>query len=207
MTPAELHGAISQTLQKKGPAFEHDLKAAYDNYIHSVSEKDVASSMETCVMLMVLCAAFDSERVMDLGSGFSSYALRLYKQKYQPGLEVHSIETDGFWLNKTKAFVDQNGLDMQGFHIWEEAKNLSVSCDMIFLDIQDYPRRQEYLPQVISRFCHAKTKILLDDMHWPRYRHAISEILWRQDYTHLNLEKETRDQFGRFAGLICAVSG
>ena len=207
MNPAELHNVVSQTLQERKADFEQDIKPAYETYIHSVSEKDVCSSLQTCVMLMTLCAAFPAGRVMDLGSGISSYVLRLYKQQYQPGLTVHSIDTDAYWLNKSRDFVAQHGLDTEGFYLWDEAGELQEPCGLIFLDIQDYPKRQEFLPKILGRFCTPRTNILMDDMHWPRYRHAVSEFLWQRDFVHLSLEKETRDEFGRYAGLICGLSG
>jgi hypothetical protein len=206
MTPYELHKTISESLEKKKASFLEDLRVAYEVYIHTVSEKDVASSLESCVMLMNLCAAFPVKRVMDMGSGLSSYVFRLFKQKYQPELEVHSIDTEAYWLNKSRDFVLQNGLDPEGFLLWDEADDLKAQCDLIFFDVQDYPTRLDFLPPVIKRFCGPEAKILLDDMHWPRYRQALSDLLWQRDYMHINLENETRDEFGRYAGLLCGVT-
>ena len=168
----------------------------------TVSEKDMASSLESCVMLMVLCKALEVKCAMDLGSGFSSYVLRRYKRDYEPEMTVYSIDTDGFWLDMSRGFCEQHGLDMQGFMLWEEREKISQKCGLIFLDIQDYPSRQEYLPEVAEHYCHPGTAVLLDDMQWPRYSAAVYEKLAGLDYAHLNLHDETLDGFGRFAKLV-----
>ncbi len=205
--PINLRQALDKVMASHAEQFRAELLPAYERYVDTVSERDVASSLETSVMLMVLCKALSADTVMDLGSGFSSYVFRYYKQKYNPGLGVYSIDTDSYWLDMSRKFSGLHDLSPEGYMLWDDNTRIHDKCDLIFLDIQDYPRRQGYLPKVRERFCHPGTAVLLDDMHWPRYSAAIYETLSGRDYVHLNLKAQTLDQYGRFANLICGLTG
>ena len=76
---------------------------AYQDYITSISSEDMAISLRLASLLVYICQHLHPMVVIDLGSGFSSYAL-LVAAKALPNTIVHSVDADPKWLEATGCF-------------------------------------------------------------------------------------------------------
>lgn len=75
-----------------------DMKHAYGKYVGEFSTPEMAVSLETSQFLYVLAKAVKARRILDLGSGFSSYVLRLYSIDAGSDTVVYSVDDDKGWL-------------------------------------------------------------------------------------------------------------
>lgn len=75
---------------------EYQLKPAYDRYIRKISSKDMAVSWETSCFLYAAAKIRGCRKILDLGSGFSSYVLRAYSMNTHNGTLVYSIDDNDF---------------------------------------------------------------------------------------------------------------
>ena len=55
------------------------LRPAYEEYVASISTPDSAISLEIAALALILCRMRRPRRILDLGSGFSSWVFRYYQ--------------------------------------------------------------------------------------------------------------------------------
>lgn len=178
----------------------------HEAYVTFVSEPDMAASLEACVLLGVLVSWLRPARILDLGSGVSSYVLRAVAESAQLGAEVVSVDTDRHWLEKTREFCAKRQLDTGAFLAWEELRQRETQpCDLVFFDLDHPPARQGFLPEVVSRFLAPEGVLLVDDMHFPRYRQAVLSLLAERGACLVNVAPQTLDSWGRYCLLAVNV--
>ncbi len=74
----------------------------YNQYISTISSQEWAISFELSTFLMILCDVLKPKRILDCGSGFSSFVFRYYMSNVTPEPEVWSVDTSPEWLEKTR---------------------------------------------------------------------------------------------------------
>lgn len=57
------------------------LEPAFDEYVSTVSSPEMAASLSTVALLTATCSSIDARRVLDAGSGFSTYALARWRRR------------------------------------------------------------------------------------------------------------------------------
>ena len=192
------------------PVYNKEIKPMYTKYIKEVSNRVMAASMECCVFLMVMCKDIKPKKVLDLGSGFSSYALRYYKNKYDNDMEVWSVDSNNKWLLKSRQFIESFKLSTDHFYVWSDIKDMDEKFDLIFLDIDVSKRRPPYLEHVVENFVNEDSFILLDDMHKTGLVKKLRSIMDNYTYKSIDIKKKTLDSGGkriRFCELYYNIKG
>lgn len=183
------------------------LEKDYNLYCNKVSTEIMASSLECVLLLLGLC--MDAKSVIDFGSGFSSYALRKFAKIYNKDIEIYSVDDDVEWLDKTRQFIEQNGLDSKNILPLDAAlKLIDRKFNVVFFDIAHYQdgTRQAIFPAVLNRFVENETKLLVDDLHIFDYFIFIYNYLTeRCKYKMINTRPQTLDKFGRFSMLFTDI--
>lgn len=190
--------------------YNKKIKPAYKKYVKEVSNRGMAASMECCVFLMAICEEINSKKVLDLGSGFSSYALRYYKNKYDQDMSVWSVDSNSNWLLKSKQFIEDYDLNIDHFHTWSEMEDMNEKFDLIFFDIDVSKNRPSYLKYVIDSFMTSDSFILLDDMHKKVLSKNLKSIMNDYVYKSIDVKKHTLDNGGqkiRFCDLYYNIEG
>ena len=162
----------------------------YHDYITQVSNKAWAISLELAYYLEKLVEERKPKRILDLGSGFSSYVFSL------SDAEVWSVDKSKDWLEKTKQFFLKYKLPVERFILAEDFK-FDGKYDLILLDIGLAENRKEYFEKVRK---HCSGVVILDDMHFAAYREEAREFF--KDCKIIDLKEETIDEFGRYAWMI-----
>jgi predicted O-methyltransferase YrrM len=145
-----------------------------------------------------LCKANQYNRLLDLGSGFSSYALRLYA-KETSGVEVLSVDDDVRWLEKTKDFLAAHSLDTTGLMTLEQfASRDQGGFDCILHDLNFVEERIKYVQRLLP-MVRPRGLILLDDVHKPDYMLGALEILSLAPGKVYSLSPATLDRYGRYS--------
>lgn len=196
---------IDATCRAHFRTIKRSLSEAYEMYVEDVSEADMAISLESAAYLTALCLVLEPRSVLDLGSGFTSYALRKVKGEVLESMEVVSVDTDADWLGKSREFSMAFGLDLEGFLTWEQLEQTERTFDLISFDIDHPPMRGTYLDKTLKRFVGPATFMLIDDMHFPKYRIFVHDALSAYNYAHVPCKQYTLDEFGRFGTLVHSI--
>lgn len=201
MISSEIQAAFNSTNKE----IRESLREAYEIYISVVSERDMAISIETAVLATVLCKVFKPKRALDLGSGFSSYTLRKYKADEDEDLEVVSVDTDTQWLEKSRQFCVDQGLDGSKFLDWDTLHDNGGTFDLVLFDIDHPPARRTFFIPTIRSHTDKSSIMIIDDFHFPKYRMFLLDALTEFDHEFINGRKYTFDEFGRYAVVVSGL--
>lgn len=173
----------------------------YSEYICATSNIEMTASLSVISLLVLLCKQPQVKRVVDLGSGFSSFALRLFAESHS--INVCSVDDNQAWLEKTRQFLDQHSLNTKELYTWDEFRSKEVEAfDLVFHDMGNMQTRIEAFSQVMT-LGHNATYYIMDDVHKSKYRQQLkAKIEAGQKYQYISLEILTRDSIGRHSGLV-----
>jgi len=174
------------------------LLPAYEDYVSRVSAPDHAISLEAAAYLHALCEFLEPNSILDLGSGFSSFAFRTYAA-HRPAVSVHTIDDDEVWLERTRNFVSSAGLSTENFGLWPEyQRHPSPPADIVFHDLGSMSTRLRTLPFVLNQN-RAGGIVVLDDMHKEEYAPDALRVLMAGRFEWFNARPYTLDRYGRHA--------
>jgi predicted O-methyltransferase YrrM len=187
---------------------EHDdynflLKDGYKKYIEQISVDYMAASLECCKFLLAIYDFTKAHNILDLGSGFSSYTLRLFKKIRMFDSNIISVDTSEEWLSKTSNFCVENNVDGNNFITWEQFKDQETKFDLIFLDIDYTKNRPKYYNLVFENFSTKGTFVLCDDMHKKDLSAPLNKYLEnKNNLKKYDVKPQTLDKFKRFSVLV-----
>lgn len=174
------------------------LEPYYSKYIQEISRPDMAASLELASFLYAICKLNQFHKLLDTGSGFSSFVLRMYA-KETPGVRVFSVDDDEAWLEKTKDFLKQYQLDTQNVYTLKEFLERKESdFDCILHDLNFVEVRINYVEQIIS-MAKKGGLIILDDVHKPDYLNAVLTKIENMKLKMYILKNATLDRYGRYS--------
>jgi predicted O-methyltransferase YrrM len=173
----------------------------YNYYIENISSRPMAASLPCCIYLLALYDRLLPLKVLELGSGFTSYCLRFYKKLRNINSEIYSIDTSKEWLETSKNYCKERELDINNFQIWDYFKECREKFDLIFVDIDSGPRRHLYFESVFKQFSKVGTFIYLDDLHKPQVYKNLDSILSTINHKRYNIKDLTIDR-KRFSTLV-----
>lgn len=192
---------LAETLEV-APRFAAALRSDYDEYVSAVSTSSMAISLELAGVLAALCSVLKPRRVVDFGSGFSSYVLRAYGSRANSPVGVWSVDDDPVWLARTSEYLASKGVRTDGLLSWNEFVTTGEDAfDLVLHDLASDPIRSETLPVVLG-LVRAGGLAVLDDIQKPEYRataYAASSML---GWPSFSVSRATKDSFGRYAMLV-----
>lgn len=182
---------------------KESLKDAYNDYVTNVSTAQWAISLETSSLIWAILDELNATRIMDTGSGWSSYVLRAWAKKQRRDVHVTSVDCDQLWLKKSVEYCKKHDVSLECFVHWndEEEKKLlnDTSFDFILHDLGNREVRMRTISSVTSMLSDESSIILYDDMHKDDVRSSTEkqiEISGLSVVSHLTIH--THDKFGRF---------
>lgn len=179
------------------------LEPAYLEYISTISEEVHAISLEQAAFLLNYCNVSNPKSIIDFGSGFSSYVLRLYSKGKM--VDVCSVDDSDSWLQKTTMFLQEKSLSVDSMFFagdFFESKNLPV-YDLLYYDLGIMETRKKYLTKILDLFAlNQFATLLIDDVHMSDYRNLVTHSLKERSLDYHNLKRATIDKFGRYAYMV-----
>lgn len=170
----------------------------YLAYVSEISRPDMAASLECIKTLLTLCRAFNCKKILELGSGFSSYALRRFAS-HDRSISIYSIDDNAAWLAKTEQYLATNRLALDNVMMLDDFLESGESdFDMIFFDLNFVEVRRRYIEMVVTK-CRPGGLILFDDAHKTDYMYEVLYQTRRAPINFYDLRSFTRDAFGRFS--------
>jgi len=175
--------------------FEPELKEKHDYYTEKISSPEMAVSLEASLFLASLSKIINPKKVLDLGSGFSSFVLRKYSKS-----EVYSFDDDDSWLEKTRDYLFDEGFEDNNLYSWKDFEN-NLKFDLVFHDIGNMETRKKTL-SIASESVKIGGVLVLDDVHKEDYYKYVIKSINASNFKCFNLYNLTNDSFGRFLLLL-----
>ena len=176
-----------------------ELQPSHQQYITDVSIDYMAASLESSALLCCLMDICQPTTMVDLGSGYSSYAVRQHAASTANPVAIYSVDDSAEWLGKTREYLQENQCDTSHLYSWDQREDLdSLRFDLIFHDMGDMSLREAALPWVFDHLADGGV-VVLDDMHKPRYRQAAQRYMKANGVATWSLRELTFDTLGRFA--------
>jgi len=172
------------------------LEPAFRDYVSGYASEIQAISLETSLHLLGELTARRPARVADLGSGWSSYVLRLFKRVAAPALEVWSLDDNEEGLGRTARFLARHDLDTANLRLWPRLGDRQF--DLVIYDLGRPCERHVYLGRVLDATAGV---LVCDDLHVDDYRRRVDAFV-RGLGLRLEPLRETRDASGRFSGRV-----
>jgi predicted O-methyltransferase YrrM len=175
---------------------------SHHSYTSEVSTDAMAISLELAALLLTLCSYRQPDRVLDLGSGFSSVVLRKYAQE-APGSLVVTIDDDAEWLHKTRQYLEREGLPFGHLYSWDEfyrRGRFPMGFDVVLHDLGSMDTRLAVIPKVADLVATGGL-LILDDFHKRRYRRQATSLLKARGFKVYSVRRYSLDYLHRFAAL------
>jgi predicted O-methyltransferase YrrM len=174
------------------------LRPTYLDYVSRVSWADHAVSLETAACLLQICETFRPERVLDTGSGYSSYVLRRYAREH--GATVVSVDTDKAWLGRTAQFLVDTGVGAEGLLAWDDFQATRPEpFGLVFHDIEG-ALRVPTMEQVV-RLARPDGHVVFDDVQVAHVRREARRVSEACGLRYVSMVAVTKDEIGRYSGL------
>jgi len=177
------------------------LREPWQTYVTSVSPAAMAASLEVCSLLLALARARRPARLLDLGSGFSSFVTRTFARETGGACRATSVDDSAEWLGRTGVFLRKQGLATDDMLTWEAFRSApSGPYDLVFHDLGNMQARAAALPHVLGQVAPGGI-VVLDDMHKTRYPEQVRHACGNAGFEVHPVPTLTTDAFGRFAVL------
>ncbi len=174
-----------------------DVRALHHEYVTTVSTPEMAASFELCRFLAMLHHASPIGKSADLGSGFTSYALRKFGQQHNTN--VWSVDDNPEWLQKTGLYLSSKGLATSNLNTLEQfIQSGERDFNLILLDLNFVEIRKDYIDFVLD-ICAAGGLVIFDDVHKPQFRLEVLRKASHHPVSLYDLKPLTEDRFKRFA--------
>ncbi|MBX2942952.1 MAG: hypothetical protein KF860_11445 [Cyclobacteriaceae bacterium] len=174
------------------------LRPYYEQYIKEVSRADMAASLELAAFMYTICKINQYTRLLDMGSGLSSFVFRLYANE-NPRVMVYSVDDDTAWLEKTKDFLRQHKLGVDNILTLDQfLKSEEQGFECILHDLNFIEVRINYVDRMM-KIVKSGGLLIFDDVHKPDYFFALLTKVKNIQSKVFSLHPVTHDSFGRFA--------
>jgi predicted O-methyltransferase YrrM len=175
----------------------------YHEYINRISSEIMASSLQLSIFLLFLCEMAQPKKILDLGSGFSSFIFRFYALTAKEKPIIWSVDDSEEWLIKTATFLTSHHLPATNLVTWNAISNHDIGhFDFIFYDLGPFPFRKETLRPVMEKMTDAHGFIILDDMHSADYGLFVRRLLKSMHFQYYNTGYYTKDHFKRYSLML-----
>ena len=183
--------------------YRRRIEPFYREYVQNVSSEIMASSPELSVFLLFLCDLLQPSKILDLGSGFSSFLFRFHALNAREKPIVWSVDDSEEWLARTAAFLDSRNLPSGNLTTWEAfSENRKERFDFIFYDLGPFPFRMACLRPMLETMTADHGVVVLDDMHAAEYGLFVRRALKGTRFRPYDAGCYTRDHFNRFSLLL-----
>lgn len=170
-------------------------EAAFSDYVTHYSVETEAISLTASYYLLETLNTGQVKRVLDMGTGWSSYVFRFYKKMFAPLLAVCSVDESEHWLGMTARFLAKHDLDTSELRLWPRTGQQNY--DLVFLDMGRPWERHACIARALDS---TKGLLVCDDLHYEGYRAQLQNCVEAKGFT-LRPLPETMDRFGRFMGV------
>ena len=166
------------------------LEPIYSVYVNTISSYKMALSLETAALVWVLCEERKPSKIVDMGSGFSSFVVRHWAKT--SGAEVWSVDDDASWLEKSREFCQLTNVSVDNFATWEQFKNRGDKFDLVIYDLGRMPCRVTNIERALE-FREKMGVVVVDDMHKFNYGKEVKRLIEEKGLVGTDMSEATVD--------------
>jgi predicted O-methyltransferase YrrM len=194
------HPDLAPPLHERN-TLEAEFSDAYETYTNTVSPSAMAASLHACAYLMLICRAARASRVLDLGSGASSLALRTYAASAPHRVEVVSVDDSDEWLKRTRRFLQERDLAFGELVAWGDFRQRSWDpFDVVFHDLAGGELREAAMT-VAAQHVSSGGLLLFDDAHHSGHRREMERTADHHGFALYSVRHWTHDEHDRYDAL------
>lgn len=171
----------------------------YDMYVDYCTNYGNFSSVadpNSVAFLMFVASKYPGHSIVECGSGFSTFGLRLVSDK------VITVEDDGSWHGLTLEYLKATGLSERGSLIHDKESPIKYTPEEKYWSFVDgVPRtRRKYFKQLVAA---EAPFIVLDDLQFLHYRNPYVKTLKASSFPYdlYSLHRETSGSGWRYMGI------
>lgn len=168
------------------------LSPVYEIYVNTVSSWKMALSLETAALAWVLCEQIKPRRIIDMGSGFSSFVVRHWAKSSGSDADVWSTDDDKLWLDQSALFCAKTGVSVANFVHWDDF-NITEQFDLIIYDLGRMPCRTTNIERAFS-LRSPNGVIVIDDMHKFNYNIEVKRVIQKFNLNGVDMKDATIDR-------------
>jgi predicted O-methyltransferase YrrM len=175
----------------------------YRDYVSTISSEIMAASFELSVFLLTFSKFTGPAKILDFGSGFTSFIFRFYAGNLAENKpEIWTVDDSPEWLNKTGSFLKNHSVDPDNLFSLEEVRDLEKnSFDLILYDFGAFDTRMSTLEFALNLLSE-KGNIITDDMHAADYALFVKKTALQKKMDSYSLHYFTIDKMNRFSFLL-----
>lgn len=192
---------LEQLYNKNSAAYRREILPFYQDYVSGTSNQVMAISLELSVFLLTLCNLMKPQRIIDFGSGFSSFIFRYYALHHagSPPPEVWSVDDSQEWLKKTGEYLMSKNMRADNLFTLESMKHhKDIFFDFILYDMGAFDTRMLNLDLALGMLS-GDGMMILDDMHGADYAFFVLDSLRKNNFRKYSGRHYTNDNYGRYA--------
>lgn len=168
--------------------FKTDLSDVRELYVDRVSGGNYPITLELAQYLYDLCWKIKPKRILDRGSGYSSFVFRKYALMSnrrpawcsideEKALDIYTVDSDSRWLEKSQEFVRDCGLHTGDFYTWEDfvAKKYNEKKFDLILEDYHFPTRCKTLHVTLDMLAKGGY-LVLDDTNLVRLQNGLNKV-------------------------------
>ena len=179
--------------------YTKQLRPIHEKYTTEISVN--SCSLEYAVALCCLASMPSIQSVADLGSGFTTFALRWLDNQRRLRKPITTYDDSLKWIQKTQMFTALQGVITGPMRLWSMDNPPKLKVDLVSFDISVTKRRPQYM---LPAFEMAQKGLLVDDVHKKYLVYELNRKLseFGRPYEWIDLKPWTLDSLGRYAALI-----
>jgi predicted O-methyltransferase YrrM len=183
--------------------YRQKILSYYHEYISEISSEIMASSLELSIFLLFICDIAQPKKILDLGSGFSSFLFRFHALNAPEKPLICSVDDSEEWLIKTAGFLTTHHLPATNLMTWDEFSGHDMGpFDFIFYDLGPFEFRKDSLNPVLEKLTGAHGIVILDDMHSADYGLFVKRSLKGTRFEDYDTGFYTRDHYSRYSLML-----
>lgn len=188
--------AIAEALARLPEASER-WRSLHTEYVTEMSIPVMAVSLPTAALLWALCETTAPGRLVDLGSGFSTFVLATWVAEH--GGELLAVDDNPHWLEKTGEFLVAHDLPVPEL-CGPEVLGKLPAADLLFLDYAFPPERIGLLPAA-AQCLRPGGAMVIDDVNQTPFGRQVRVAQLSYGIRVYSARRWTLDGFGRFAAV------
>lgn len=161
-----------------------------------------AIDVPSAAWLCHACEIVSAKRILELGSGFSSWALRTWQIDH-PEVEIWTVDDELPWLEKTQRELESLGVRTDHCipfaTLCELTTITNIEFDVVFVDLDNMETRVRHAADFV-RWTRPNGLMILDDWHTMPYREHMTSALAMHGITIAEIP-ESIDRHGRFLAM------
>lgn len=190
---------VKKQIEKYPEAFKKIIPE-YEYYVSNLSSPEMAISLELANFLLAICFQNKPRKIVDLGSGFSSFIFRIYQKQIQEDqIEIFSVDDNENWINVTKNYLIKNQLSDTNVLNLETFIKLAIleTFDLVLLDLNFVEIRKNYISYSID-LLNNQGVLIIDDVHKIEFLREVKKISNKKNKGLVNIKSVVLDKYGRF---------